>query len=91
MITKAAMRVYDKRRQIEMILTGHRHHDILNNLREFGYTPNIDYVILEQGFITDEHEFVSREDAWLEAYRCGQLKWKKHSIDDYFLFTADPW
>lgn len=91
MITKAAMRIYDKQRQIEMCLTGHRHHDILNNLREMGYENGLDYIILEQGFMDDDGQFLSREDAWDEAYKCGQLKWKKHSINDYTLYTADLW
>ena len=91
MITKAAMRVYDKRRQIEMCLTGHRHHDILNNLCAMGYQNHIDYVIIEYGFMTSNDTFLSREDAWDEAYKCGQLKWKDHSINDYMLYTEDLW
>ena len=62
MIVKAAIRKNGK------IYTGHRHHNILGDAKPFGSLKGG-----EQGFVTENYEFVNREVAAKIAFECGQI------------------
>jgi len=67
MIKEAAIRKRGK------IYTGKRHHHILNAALPFGYLRNG-----EQGFVDDEGNFLTREEAAIVAIKCGQIKKLKY-------------
>ena len=56
----------------EVILPLHRHGDGGIILKALGFEPG-DFKIIEQGFLTEEGEFLGRFDALCEAVECGQL------------------
>ncbi len=56
----------------EVILPLHRHCDGGTILKALGFEPG-DFKIIEQGFLTEEGEFLGRFDALCEAVECGQL------------------
>ena len=88
MIVSAAVRIYDKKQDKEIILPVHRHGDAFYILKEFGYRKN-DFKSNrnDQGFFDEKGKFYTRTEAWNEAYKCNQL------IDDTpkELFSEDLW
>ena len=47
-----------------------RHHDILNAL------ARVNVICLEQGFLTNEGNFVTRSEGWRIAQDAGQIKYE---------------
>lgn len=50
-----------------------RHGDGFRILEDLGYAPKTKYKVLEQGFITQDHRFLNRTEAFKYAYKIGQL------------------
>lgn len=50
-----------------------RHGDGFQILADLGYAPKSKYKVLEQGFITHDHTFLNRKEAFKYAYEIGQL------------------
>lgn len=73
MVTKAAVIIFDKRQNKNIIIPVHRHCDAFYILKEFGYKINIDYTILQQGFLNQKDEFMTRVEAYNEALHCNQI------------------
>jgi len=95
MITKAAMKYYIFPLEKEVIIPVHRHGDGEVILKRFEFKP-VDYRLIEQGFLTDEDEFLGRSDALEHAYESGQLRkydpWELKSIlDSDVLMSEDLW
>jgi len=67
MIKESAIRKEGK------IYTGRRHHNILNDAKPFGFLRNG-----EQGFVDNEGNFLTREEAAIKAIECGQIKELKY-------------
>lgn len=73
MIVKAAVLIYDKRQEKNIILPVHRHGDAFFILKQFGYQKNIDYEEISQGFLDEYNNYYSRLEAHQHAIACGQL------------------
>lgn len=73
MICRAAVKIYDKRQDKEIIIPCHRHCDAFLILKEFGYNRFADYEELAQGFLNEYDEFLSRTEAWREARKNNQI------------------
>jgi hypothetical protein len=57
------------------VFTGKYHSDIISRARPFGYLRNG-----EQGFMTDDGKFVSREEAAKIAFECEQISESKDKL-----------
>lgn len=100
MVCRAAVKIYDKRQDKEMIIPCHRHCDAFLILKEFGYKKGEDYKEIEQGFLDEYDRFMSRTEAWWEAKNCDQFKqeYKNELAQEYYhlatlqqLFSEDIW
>lgn len=97
MITRAAVKIHDKRQDKEMIIPCHRHCDAFLILKEFGYKRFEDYEEIAQGFLDEHDNFLSRINAWTEANRCHQFldSYIEEHIDDIVppteLYSEDLW
>ena len=89
MITKAAVKIYDKRQGKEVILPCHRHSDIPYVLYALGYKKIEDYLILEEGFLTEDGVFLNRHFAWLDAITDNQLLIRNNDYQE--LYSEDLW
>lgn len=87
-ITRAAVKIFDKKQNKEIIIPCHRHCDAFRILKEFGYYRS-DYDILKQGFLDRDDVFLSRVEARKEAELHDQLL----PIDstDTRLYSEDLW
>ena len=83
MITKAAVKIYDKRQGKEVILPCHRHSDIPYVLYALGYKK------IEDGFLTEDGVFLNRHFAWLDAITDNQLLIRNNDYQE--LYSEDLW
>lgn len=75
MIVSAAVRIYDKKQDKEIILPVHRHCDIFYILKELGYSKDdFESNQNDQGFLDENGLFYNRVDAKLHALMCNQIK-----------------
>lgn len=88
MIVKAAIKIYDKRKNKEIIIPCHRHCDAFYILHEFGYRQNQDYVQIAQGFLDEHDNFYDRIAAKKHAQEFNQLKENTRCAE---LFSEDLW
>lgn len=100
MVCRAAVKIYDKRQDKEMIIPCHRHCDAFLILKEFGYKKGEDFKEIEQGFLDEHDRFMSRIAAWWEAKNCNQFTqaYKNELAQEYYhpatprqLFSEDVW
>ena len=73
MVTRAALKIHDWRRNKEIIIPCHRHCDAFYILKEFGYTWS-EYDTIAQGFLDQNDNFLTRIEAAKEAIKCKQVK-----------------
>jgi len=90
MITSAAVRIWDKKQDKEVILPVHRHCDAFYILKELGYSPK-DFISTQkdQGFLDEKDNFYDRISAYEHAWLHDQIL-----VDDYTpreLFSEDLW
>lgn len=90
MITSSAIRLPDG-----SIWKGHRHHNILHDLKENNIPRSI-VIQSEQGFVDQDGRFYNRKDAGKHAEECGQVKpghtQIKHEYNPRLgLFSEDLW
>lgn len=88
MITGAAVKIFDKRQNKEVVIPVHRHWNAFWTLRELGYKNGIDYETLEQGFLDEHNKFYNRIDAKKHAQEFNQLKENTRCAE---LFSEDLW
>ena len=75
MITSAAVRIFDKRQNKEIILPVHRHCDAFYILKELGYSKDdFESNQNDQGFLDEKDNFYNRVEAWKHAYLHDQIK-----------------
>ena len=86
-ITRAAVKIYDKKQGKEIIIPCHRHCDAFYMLKEFGYV-RADYDILGQGFLDRDYNFLSRVEAKIAARENNQLLEDNAYTE---LFSEDLW
>ena len=87
MIVKAAVKIFDKRKNKEWIIPVHRHCDAFYILKEFGYQKNRDYQELEQGFLDEHDNFYNRVEAYKHAVKNKQIA--SNQITE--LYSEDLW
>lgn len=90
MITAAAIKLPDG-----TIWTGHRHHNILGDLKEAGI-PRGTVAQSEQGFVDQNRRFLNRKEAGQHAVDCGQVEpgcaQVRHEFNPRLgLFSEDLW
>ena len=73
MILAAAIKFYIDKTNEEVILCGHRHWNVFEQLKLLGFEPKKGYHEIAQGFINDKNEFLTREEAFEYAIKCGQI------------------
>ena len=91
-ITRAAVKIFDKKQEKEIIIPCHRHCDAFRILKEFGYYRR-DYDILDQGFLDRDDVFLTRIEARREAELHGQLLPSaiNSAGNDMRLYSEDLW
>ena len=91
MIVSAAVRIYDKKQDKEIILPVHRHCDAFYILKEFGYAKD-DFICkqADQGFLDEDDNFYDRVSAYRYAWLHNQLL-KKEDYRPRELFSEDLW
>ena len=89
MILAAAVKFYIEKTNEEVILCGHRHGDIFRQLGSLGFEPQNGYKEIEQGFIDDKNNFLTRKEAYLHAIDSWQIEDDGNSCCE--LFSEDLW
>ena len=88
MITSAAVKIYDKRQDKEIIIPCHRHCDVFYILKQFSYKKDIDYKEIAQGFLDEHDKFYNRITAKKHAQEFNQLKENTRCAE---LYSEDLW
>lgn len=95
MIVRAAVKInlYIHGYPEEIIIPCHRHSDAFQILHDFGFKKLEDFKELEQGFLNEKWEFLTRIEAWKEARRCNQLlkSYEEDTTPPMRLFSEDIW
>lgn len=73
MILASAIKFHIKSTDKDVILCGCRHGDIFAQLDALGFDPHKGYTEIEQGFIDNHNNFLTRKEAFEHAKQCGQL------------------
>lgn len=73
MILAAAILYKIKKTEKAVVLCGARHGDIFKQIECMGFDPKDGYEEIEQGFIDNCNNFLTREEAFEHAKACGQL------------------
>ena len=84
MIVSAAVKIYDKNQNKEIVIPCHRHCDAFYILKMF----NIDYDELEQGFLDQNDRFYNRIAAKKHAAECFQIQDSPLCAE---LYSEDLW
>lgn len=89
MIVSAAVRIYDKKQNKEIILPVHRHCDAFYILKELGYSQQ-DFISTQkdQGFLDENDNFYDRVAAYRYAWLHNQLL-EKEDYKPRELFSED--
>ena len=88
MIVAAAVKFHIEKTDEDVVLCGVRHGDVYKQLKALGFKPKQGYVELEQGFVNNRGQFLTREEALKEAEHNGQLKQVPIITE---LFSEDLW
>lgn len=89
MILAAAITYQISKTKETVVLCGARHGDILKQLKGLGFSPRDGYKEIEQGFIDNYGNFLTRKEAYQYAKECGQLTHNIANRDE--LFSEDLW
>lgn len=71
-----------------VIIPCHRHADAYEILNIFHCRNGKEYNIIEEGFLDENDNFLSRIEAWHEAFRCSQFPEKV--MEQYWTGEKDP-
>lgn len=95
MILAAAIKYRIEKTGKYVVLCGARHGDILKQLKRLGFGPRDGYEEIEQGFIDNHNNFLTREEAYDHAVTCGQLCakiiYERTKSDNKQLISEDLW
>lgn len=86
-MVRAAVKIYDKRQQKEIVIPCHRHCDAFIILKEFGYKRFEDYEEIEQGFLDCFDNFYDRVSARQNAIASKQIQTSEYTE----LYSEDLW
>ena len=76
MILASAIKFHIEATDKDVILCGCRHGDVFMQLPALGFKPHEGYKEIEQGFIDNNGNFLTREQAFEHAKQCGQISSK---------------
>ena len=88
MIEKAVVQFYVNIMQKSIVIPCHRHADAYEIMYEFGLMRDRDYKMLVEGFLDDHDNFLTRQEAYIEAENCNQLK---NNETSRLLYSEDLW
>lgn len=74
MLLAAAVKFHVEATDKDVILCGHRHWNIFEQLKLLGFEPQKGYKEIAQGFIDDKNNFLTREEAFEHAVECSQIE-----------------
>lgn len=89
MILAAAIKFHIDKTDENVVLCGCRHSDIFKQLKSLGFDPKKGYKEIEQGFITNKNKFLTREEAYVHAITCGQVRLYREDMKR--LMSEDLW
>lgn len=89
MITHAAVLIFDKKQNKNVIIPCHRHCDALIILKRLGYSYT-DFRIIKQGFLDEHGNFLNRTDAYTHAVEHHQIT-PPQDVENYILYSEDLW
>lgn len=87
MITSAAVKILDIIKDEEKIIPCHRHCDVFYILYLFNMKKDIDYKVIEEGFLDENDNFYSRLKAKEHAIKCNQIINTEYNE----LYSEDLW
>lgn len=73
MILAAAIKFHIEKTGQDVVLCGHRHCNVIEQLKLLGFESRKGYKEIAQGFIDDKNNFLTRVEAFEHAIKCGQL------------------
>ena len=73
MILASAVKFHIDKTNQDVVLCGHRHWNVFEQLKLLGFEPHKGYKEIAQGFIDDNNNFLTREEAFEYAIECGQI------------------
>lgn len=95
MILAAAIKFKIENTGKNVILCGARHGDIFVQLEGLGFDPRKGYEEIEQGFIDNCNNFLTRKEAFEHAKKCGQLAakiiYEREKAGSLSLISEDLW
>ena len=95
MILAAAIKFKIESTGKDVILCGARHGDIFVQLEGLGFDARKGYEEIEQGFIDNCNNFLTRKEAFEHAKKCGQLAMKiiceREKSGSLSLISEDLW
>lgn len=91
MILAAAIKFHIEKTNKDVVLCGHRHCNIFEQLQLLGFEPQKGYKEIEQGFIDDRNNFLTREEAYIHAIKCGQMIFCISDKKELELYSEDLW
>ena len=74
MILAAAVKFHIDKTNEDVVLCGHRHWNVFEQLKLLGFEPQKGYKEIEQGFIDDKNNFLTREEAYEHAIEFWQIE-----------------
>ena len=72
----------------ELIIPCHRHADAYEILHMFRLRKDMEYKVIAEGFLDENDNFMTRREAWDEAFRCSQFPEKV--MEQYWTGEKDP-
>ena len=90
-ITRAAVKIFDKRQCKMIIIPCHRHCDAFLILKEFGYLKGIDYYEIDQGFLDAKDNYLNRIEAKQRVIQIGQRTTENFDDNCPELYSEDLW
>lgn len=87
MITHAAVLIFDKKQNKNVIIPCHRHCDALIILKRLGYSYK-DFMLIKQGFLDEHGNFLNRTEAYAHAVKHNQITPPKDA-ENYLLYSED--
>ena len=88
MIARAAVKLHIDWRNKTVVIPCHRHADAYEIMYELGCIKGKDYQTLCEGFLDENNNFLTRQEAYIEAERCNQLKSEENSC---ILYSENLW
>lgn len=89
MIVCAAIKIRLTSNENEVVITGLRHSDCFDTIKDLGLKPQEDYIILDDGFIDHHNHFLDRKAAYQHAKDIGQLPVNLIYLCGDILFSED--